>query len=45
LGSLLAELQNFHQLTETPWRLAPAIVLITIITAAQFLVGKVREQR
>jgi ABC-type dipeptide/oligopeptide/nickel transport system permease subunit len=45
LGSLLAELQNFYNLTSAPWRLAPAVVLVTIITAVQVVVGSAKEQR
>jgi ABC-type dipeptide/oligopeptide/nickel transport system permease subunit len=45
LGSLLAELQNFHNLTETPWRLAPAVVLVSMVTAVQIVTGFSKELR
>jgi peptide/nickel transport system permease protein len=39
LGGMLAELQNYARIPETPWMLAPAVLLILIVASLHFVVS------
>ena len=39
LGSMLAELQNYHRIPEAPWILGPAIVLVVIVTSLHLILS------
>jgi ABC-type dipeptide/oligopeptide/nickel transport system permease subunit len=38
-GSMLAELQNYHKIVDAPWILAPAFLLVLVLTSLQFVVS------
>jgi peptide/nickel transport system permease protein len=39
LGNLLAELQNYERIRESPWVLAPAVLLVSVVASLHFLVS------
>ena len=39
IGNLLAELQNYRRIPESPWVLAPAVLLVSVIASLHFLVS------
>ncbi len=39
LGGMLAELQHFDRISEAPWILAPAILLITMVTCIRIIMS------
>jgi peptide/nickel transport system permease protein len=39
LGNMLAELQNYQRIPETPWILAPAVLLTILVSGLHFLVS------
>ncbi|MCW5982051.1 MAG: ABC transporter permease [Bryobacteraceae bacterium] len=38
-GNILAELQNYHRIPESPWILAPAALLVLVVGSLHFLVS------
>jgi peptide/nickel transport system permease protein len=39
LGSMMAELQNYQRIPESPWILAPALLLVLVVASLHFLVS------
>jgi peptide/nickel transport system permease protein len=39
LGNMLAELQNYQRIPESPWILAPALVLVLVVASLHFVVS------
>jgi ABC-type dipeptide/oligopeptide/nickel transport system permease subunit len=42
-GNMLAELQNYQQIPESPWILAPALLLILVVASLHFVVSGSRR--
>jgi peptide/nickel transport system permease protein len=40
IGNMLAELQNYQQIPEAPWVLAPAVLLVTLVASLHFTVSE-----
>jgi peptide/nickel transport system permease protein len=38
-GNMLAELQNYHRISESPWILAPALLLFVVLASLHFAVS------
>jgi peptide/nickel transport system permease protein len=39
LGNMLAELQNYQKIPESPWILMPAVLLVLVVASLQFVVS------
>ena len=39
LGNMLAELQNYQRIPESPWILAPAVLLVLVVASLHFMVS------
>ena len=42
LGGMLSELQNYDRIPEAPWMLAPAAVLLGVITSLHLAISEVK---